>query len=128
MGRFCENCGAELYDKALFCRECGRKIADQSHSAGSLSANDMPGYVGFSERINDPEVIKEIEERDKKGRGCIFIGIPLPLVILLIVSLVSDEVGTKDALVFGGGISFVFLLLTCSLPFLQKQSAPGTAL
>ena len=68
MGRFCENCGAELYDKALFCRECGRKIADQSHSAGSLSANDMPGYVGFSERINDPEVIKEIEERDKRTR------------------------------------------------------------
>jgi hypothetical protein len=39
----------------------------------------MPGLVGFSGRINDPEVIKEIEDRNKKGRGCIFIGILLPL-------------------------------------------------
>lgn len=111
MEKFCINCGAELKDKAAFCMNCGNAVTNQGHSSGSLSGNSMPGLVGFSGRINDPEVIKEIEDRNKKGRGCIFIGIPLPLIIFLIVSFASDEVGTADALVFGGGVSVVFLLI-----------------
>jgi hypothetical protein len=122
MGKFCANCGTGLDTEAKFCVKCGKALANQSHNhnIGALSNYNKLGFFGFSERINDPEIIKEIEERDKKGRGCIFIGIPLPLVILLIVSLVSDEVGTKDALVFGGGISFVFLLLYLFSSFLTK--------
>jgi hypothetical protein len=127
MGRFCENCGTKLNDIAVFCGECGRAVANQSHNIGSSSVYNMPGYIGFSERINDPEVMKEIEDSNKKGRGCIFIGIPLPLVIFLVVSLVSDEVGTLDALVFGGGISVVFLLFYLFSNFLSnaKRSWDG---
>jgi ribosomal protein L40E len=111
MGKFCINCGAELKDKAAFCGNCGSAVANQSHSSGSLTGNSMPGLVGFSGHINDPEVIKKIEDGNKKGRGCIFIGISLPLIIYLIVSFVSDEVDTMDALVFGGGLSVLFLLI-----------------
>lgn len=110
MGKFCTNCGAELYDNAVFCGKCAMSVANQSHNNGAVSNYNLPRYIGFSERINDPEVIKQIEHNNKKGRGCIFIGIPLPFIIFLIVSFVSEEIRTADALVFGGGISVVFLL------------------
>lgn len=127
MGKFCANCGSELNDQALFCGKCGRAVANQSHNIGSLSNNNMPRYIGFSERINYPEVIKEIEERSKKGRGCIFIGIPLPFIIFLMVSFASEEVRLVDALVFGGGISVVFLLFYLFSAFLTnaKRSWDG---
>lgn len=120
MGKFCANCGAELVDKAVFCGKCGGPVANQGHSIGSLSNYNMPGLVGFSERINDPEVMKEIEDRNKKGRGCIIIGIPLPFIIFLIVSFATEEVSTVDALIFGGGISVVFLLLYLFAAYLSK--------
>jgi hypothetical protein len=127
MGRFCVNCGTELSDIALFCQECGRAVANQSHNIGPISNYNMPVLIGFSERINDPEVMKEIEDRDKKGRGCMIIGIPLPLVFFLIVSLATEEVSTADALVFGGGISVVFLLFYLFGSFLinPKRSWDG---
>ena len=126
MGKFCTNCGAELKDQAAFCVNCGSAVAAQGHS-GALTGNSVPGLVGFSGRINDPEVIKEIKDRDRKGSGCIFIGILLPFIIYLIVSLVSEEVSTMDALVFGGGISFVFLLFYLFAAFLTnaKRSWDG---
>ena len=127
MGKFCTNCGAQLKDKVAFCSNCGSAVTAQSHSSGFLSSNSMPGLVGFSRCINDPEVIKEIEDSNKKGRGCIFIGIPLPFIIFLIVSFVSVEVDTLDALVFGGGISVAFLLIYLFAEYLSnpKRSWDG---
>lgn len=110
MGKFCANCGVELDAKARFCVKCGSAVANQSRNVSSVSNYNMPGRIGFSERINNPEVMKELEDRKKKGRGCMIIGIPLPFIIYLIVSFASEEVRTVDALVFGGGISVVFLL------------------
>lgn len=132
MGKFCANCGTGLDTEAKFCVKCGKALANQSHNhnIGALSNYNKLGLVGFSERINDPEIIKEIEERDKKGRGCIFIGIPLPLIIFLIVSLATEEVSTADALVFGGGISAVFLVFYVFSNFLSnaKRSWDGVVI
>ena len=130
MGKFCANCGTELDAEARFCVKCGKAVANQSHKTDSISNNNMPGLIGFSERINDPEVIKEIEERKKKGRGCIIIGIPLPLIIFLVVSFATEEVSRMDALVFGGGMSVVFLLFYLFSNFLSnsKRSWDGVVI
>lgn len=127
MGKFCSNCGTKLKDEDLFCVKCGKAVTNQSSNRGYVSNNTVPIGIGFSDRINHPEVIKEIADREKKGRGCIFIGIPMPFIIYLIVSLVSDEVSTKDALVFGGGISVVLLVLFIFGSFLTnaKRSWDG---
>lgn len=120
MGKFCTNCGSKLDSKASFCGMCGTAIVKQAQPdqskkpAASINkpaaSKNKPEYVGFSEYINNPEVVKEIDNRNKKGRGCIFIGIPLPFIIFMIASLASDEIQTMDALVFGGGISVLFLI------------------
>lgn len=115
MAKFCTYCGSELNYQAKFCGKCGMEVVNQTNvnnpSANSSAAYNVPLSIGFSDRINNPEVINTIDERKKRGRGCIFIGIPLPLIILLIVSYASEELGLNDALVFGGGLSFVFLII-----------------
>lgn len=127
MDKYCANCGTELNFKAVFCGKCGRPLANQSHSNGPISNYNMPACIGFSNHINNPEVMKTIEDIDKKGRGCIYIGIPLPLIIFLIVSFATEEVKTVDALVFGGGISLVFVLFYFFGSFLNnpKRSWDG---
>ena len=130
MGKFCANCGTGLDTEAKFCVKCGKALANQSHNhnIGALSNYNKLGLVGLSERINDPEIIKEIEERDKKGRGCIFIGIPLPLIIFLIVSLATEEVSTADALVLAAEYQLCFWCFMYLAIFFLTQSAAGMAL
>ncbi|NLB60988.1 MAG: zinc-ribbon domain-containing protein [Clostridiales bacterium] len=111
MAKYCQNCGEELNSKAKFCAECGEAIISQTVETESTQVNSkLCGSVGFSDKINDPKILESIEKRKKFSRGCAFIMIPLPLIIYLIVSFVSEEVETIDALVIGGAISFVFFL------------------
>ncbi len=109
----CAACGAKLPEGAEFCISCGKAVnrttPEPSFSVFSTPPQDNTGLVGFSNRINAPEVIEYISKSNKSARGCAFVLIPLPFIIYTIVSFVSDEVQTADALIFGGGISLVFL-------------------
>lgn len=112
MAKYCQNCGAELDAEARFCSGCGEATKNQTVETSSKQVNFEPYVrVGFSDKINDQKIVESIEKSKKFSRGCAFITIPLPLIIYLIVSLVSDEVETTDAFVIGGTISVVFLLL-----------------
>ena len=120
MAKYCQNCGAELAAGAKFCSGCGSVVISQSTDSGSEQAfNTAGGSVGFSDKINDPKIIESMEKSKKAGRGCVYILIPLPLIIYLIVSFVSDEVETKDALIIGGAISVVFLLFNLFTTYLS---------
>jgi len=112
MGKFCTSCGTALNEGAKFCSGCGEATTNQTVETDSKQVNFEPyGRVGFSDKINDPKIVESIKKSKKFSRGCAFIMIPLPLIIYLIVSFVSDEVNTTDALVIGGAISVVFLLI-----------------
>jgi len=113
MAKYCQNCGTELKAEANFCHGCGGAITSQTVETGSAQVNSKPfGSVGFSDKIHDPKIAESIKKGKKSARGCAFILVPLPLIIYLIVSFVSDEVETIDALVIGGAISGVLLLIS----------------
>lgn len=128
MAKFCQNCDTELESGAKFCPGCGNAVISQTTDAELKG--DTPsqgGRVGFSDKINDPKIIESMEKSKKAGRDCIYILIPLPLIIYLIVSFVSDEVELKDALIIGGAISVIFLLFNLFTSFLSnaKRSWDG---
>lgn len=111
MCRFCSQCGEQLQDKVKFCPSCGN-AASEKPTTGTADTVDFTtgGSIGFSNRINAPEIVEHIKKSKRSARGCAFVVVPLPFIIYVIVSFVSDEVKTADALVFGGGISVAFLL------------------
>ncbi|HBR32520.1 MAG: zinc ribbon domain-containing protein [Eubacteriales bacterium] len=121
MAKYCQNCGAELNAKAKFCPECGQATTSKTVETDSTQVNSKPGgSVGFSDKINDPRITESIKKGKKSARGCAFILIPLPLIIYLVVSFVSDEVDTTDALVIGGAISGVFFLFNLLTNFITN--------
>lgn len=84
MGNFCENCGAQLGEKANFCPSCGNAVAARQNNSGETIAagSSSGGGIGFSDRINSAEVIEHIRKSDKSARGCAFVLIPLPFINL----------------------------------------------
>lgn len=120
MAKFCTGCGARLNKDGKFCPDCGKAVLSGAgkeigENMGG-EENTLTGRIGFSDRINAPEITEYIRKSKKSARGCAFILIPLPFVVYLIVSFVSDEVETADALIFGAGISIAFFfiyLLSC---------------
>ena len=127
MYRFCSQCGEQLQDNVKFCPSCGKAVVPRNIDEPTEAPIYGYGGIGFSDRINSPEVAEYVKKSNKSARGCAFVLIPLPFVIYLIVSLVSDEVETADALVFGGGISVVFLVIYLISMFISnaKRSWDG---
>ncbi|NLO48459.1 MAG: zinc ribbon domain-containing protein [Clostridiales bacterium] len=130
----CTACGATLPEGAEFCISCGTAVdraapkpVETSRAAAPEPSPGGAGLVGFSDRIISPEAIEYIKQSKKSARGCAFVLVPLPFIIYMIVSFVSDEVETADALVFGGGISVAFLLFFLLIQFITnaKRSWDG---
>lgn len=128
MSNFCENCGTALEEAARFCPSCGKAVVPRDKEASpKATIYGYGGSIGFSDRINSPEVIEYVKKSNRSALGCAFVLVPLPFAIYMIVSFVSDEVETADALIFGGGISVAFLLLYLLSRFISnaKRSWDG---
>ena len=100
MAQFCGYCGKAIPAGQAFCPYCGSPAA----GGGGIPA------PGFSQRVNDPEILAAVKKNKKAGAAFGFVLIPLPLLGFLIYSLVSDSMETKDALLYGGIVSAVFLV------------------
>lgn len=65
---------------------------------------------GFSDRVNNPEILAAIKKgRKTAGIFGLFL-VPLPLIGFVIYSFVSDKMELPQALIAGGVVSAVFLL------------------
>lgn len=75
----------------------------------SAYENRSRGSVGYSDRVNDPELLAVVK-KNKKAAGIfgLFI-IPLPLIGFIIYSFISDSMETGDAVKYGLFVSAVFL-------------------
>ena len=95
----------------------------------------QPGYVqsprgpapGYSDRVNDPEILKALKN-NKKAAGifALFI-VPLPLIGFTVYSLVSDKMETKQGVLYGAIVSAVFLFFAVISAVKNKVSKPYEA-
>ena len=103
---FCENCGTRLDKGTAFCHNCGHKQED-----ASFEHDKSNSLIGFSNRYNDPSIILAAKKNRKTSIGCMWILVIVPLVGFLLAGLFIDEFPMNDALIIGGGISFIMLLV-----------------
>ena len=65
---------------------------------------------GFSDRVNDPEILKAVKNNKKYSKIFAVVIVPIPLIGFLIYSFTSDSMTTTQGLLYGAIISFVFLI------------------
>lgn len=103
---FCENCGTELDKEAAFCHNCGKRLENNSPK------NDIPqNLIGFSDMYRDPSILEAARKNKKSSIGCMWILVIVPLAGFFLAGLLVDELEMNEALIIGGGISFVMLLI-----------------
>lgn len=125
MAQFCSNCGTALSNGKSFCPNCGTPVSqpgqytpscNQPQYAYPQAQSQQPFYAsqcpapGFSNRVNDPEILAAVKKNKKAGAVFGLILIPLPLIGFTVYSMVSDSIELKQGLLYGGIISAVFLL------------------
>lgn len=100
MATFCTLCGNEIVEGSGFCGSCGAKVEDFRPTGGKV-------HIGFSDKIDDPELLAA--RRKQKRATFIFalIIIPLPIMITLILGIANDSF---EYLPVGGGVTLIFLL------------------
>lgn len=123
----CPYCGKQITDNVRFCPECGASFAQHGQNFAPQGQGFAPGYQasayagngdvrlgipapGFSDRVNHPEILAAVKKNRKAAGIFAFILVPLPLIGFLIYSLAGDGMEIKDALLYGGIVSAVFLL------------------
>ncbi|MBO4212705.1 MAG: zinc ribbon domain-containing protein, partial [Clostridia bacterium] len=96
MARFCSNCGTQLSDDAKFCRNCGTPV-NQAQPAPRPAPQPESQYVGytpgFSNRVNDPEIVAAVKKNRKASAIFMLFIVPLPLIGFLIYGSMSKDMG-----------------------------------
>ena len=120
---FCSNCGSQLPDNSRFCRNCGERTdAPSEMYAGNGPVREERPAPGFSDRVNHPEILAAIKKSRRAAKIFGLFIIPLPFIGFMIYSAVSDKMETKDAALYGGIVSAVFLLFA-AVSFIRERAA-----
>lgn len=152
MSNYCPNCGSPIALGAKFCDNCGQPITNAAPAqqpvqpqqqagqyvpmgqAQQAPQANAPGYnsfygtqtvaPGFSDKVNDPEILAAVK-KNKKATGIFgLIIVPLPFIGFTIYSFVNDSMEPKQGMLYGAIISAVFLLF--ALYGVLKQRASNT--
>jgi hypothetical protein len=65
---------------------------------------------GWSDRVNDPELLAALQKQKKAGKRLSAFIVPLPLIGFLIYGAVSDNMEIGKALLYGAIVSVIFLI------------------
>lgn len=113
MSKFCVNCGAQMDDSANFCVKCGtpaQKTPTERVEQPLQAAQNASYAPGYSNRVNDPEILAAVKKNRKAAGVFAFILVPLPLIGFLIFSAVTSAIEFGNAFLIGGLVSLVFLI------------------
>lgn len=103
---FCENCGNRIEEGMAFCCNCGKKQGDNF-----FSKNRSQNLVGFSNTYNDPSIALAAKKNRKTSIGCMGVLVIVPFLGFLLAGLFIDEFAINEALIIGGSISLLMLLI-----------------
>ncbi len=131
---FCANCGAELSEKAKFCRNCGtpqmpdeeRYSPDAAPSPGrpvaAVSLEASGGRVGYSDRINDPAFGRYLKNSNRWA-AIFAVGLAVIAVVgFFIAGEVGSELDNPQALYQGLAVGSMFLLIALFQIMGRKRS------
>ena len=145
---FCGNCGSQIQGQPKFCEQCGAPLSAQSAApvpaqpviqqpapafdasrfyAGSGAVRNGIPAPGYSDRCNDPEILRALQKNKKAGNIFAVFLIPLPLIGCVIYSIVTDKMPMEQALKTGLFISSVFLICTLISKFSSALKKPYEA-
>ena len=117
MSKNCPFCQVLIDDDAKFCGNCGAQLpVDNMPPAQTLDYGyaGAPAYeplpVGYSDKVNDPELIAAVKKNKKLGGVFAVIVVLLPFVGVTAYSAFSDNMELKKGIVYGAVLSFIFLL------------------
>ena len=112
MAKFCTNCGTQLGDNAKFCNNCGFPVnqTQPAPQAEDQYAQSLGYTPGFSNRVNDPEIISAVKKNRKASSIFTLFLVPLPLIGFLIYGSMSKDMEIGQAFIVGAIISAVFLV------------------
>ncbi|MBR4761841.1 MAG: hypothetical protein IK086_04325 [Clostridia bacterium] len=83
---------------------------------------DYTGPVGFSSRVNDPEILAAVKKSRGIAKAFGLILVPLPFIGFLVYSLITGEMETSEAMLYGAIISGVFLVFAL-YGFIRERAA-----
>ena len=129
MSKYCQNCGNAINENERFCGSCGAPIAveqpvSQPYQGSAPTLNSYYGSQmtpGFSDRVNDPEILAALKKHKKAAGISGLLLIPIPLIGFAAYSIITEKMELKTALMGGGFVSFIFLI--CSLISAIKSRA-----
>ncbi len=122
---YCTNCGNKIEDGSKFCVNCGKAVqsniqqpAQQYHTfSGNTDYGNVNTYmnssmttVGFSNRVNDPEILAAVKRNRRVSKIFSLFIVPLPLICFVIYGQVSKSIELVESVKYGGVVSAVFLL------------------
>ena len=123
---FCTECGTRLPGDAQFCSACGASInAPEPTSVTQATASSFPSTTptpGFSNYCDHPEILEVARKNRKSSMGCMWVMTLVPLIGFIIAGLLIDEYPLADAVVIGGGIAV--LMLVVNLVALRRAKKP----
>ncbi len=133
---FCPNCDKSLNDNSKFCDNCGTKIVPtqpqeqyyqpqqqtfaQQYSGNGDIREGIP-YPGFSDRVNNPEIIAAVKKNRRAAGIFAFFLVPLPLIGAIIYGAVSESTEIGQAAIYGAIISAVFLIFAL-IGFIKERA------
>ncbi len=121
---FCGNCGAQLPDNLKFCPKCGAAVVSVPEGPAAPAPEPARQYCGngevregipapgYSDRVNHPELLAAVKKNRKASGVFGFFLIPLPLIGFVLYSRITGDMEMRQALLIGGIVSGIFLLIT----------------
>ncbi|MBR6872834.1 MAG: zinc ribbon domain-containing protein [Ruminococcus sp.] len=143
---FCSFCGCQLPDNARFCRSCGANLAEEEVRSAppqppkaelrTVSPVPSPPQIrpltgpvregvpapGFSDRKDHPEILAAVKKNRSLAKLWSFFIVPLPLIGFIIYGKVTGKMDTFDSLLYGGGVSGIFLMFAV-ISFVSDRAA-----
>ena len=124
----CLVCAKEIQDGSTFCLYCGMPTDEkeleklvqsedgnlkemQSYFQDESAGYENSGFSqGFSNRVNDPEILAAVKKNNRAGFGCAVLCVFIPFFAIVIGSMITEELEIMTAVMIGAGVSVLFFI------------------